>query len=121
METEDKNTAMEDDVAVDDNDQTKIVEQDVHAVSEDFLTKIEELSPKAQKLLENINSALVGQPQAARLTVICLLSGGHALIEDVPGVGKTLLAKSLALSVHSKSQAQYHIVTSSRTAAARRA
>lgn len=66
------------------------------------MTKIEELSPKAQRLLENINGALVGQPEAARLTVICLLSGGHALIEDVPGVGKTLLAKSLALSVHSK-------------------
>ena len=63
---------------------------------------IELLSPKAKRLLDNINSALIGQTQAARLVCICLLSGGHVLIEDVPGVGKTLLAKSLAMSVHAK-------------------
>lgn len=65
-------------------------------------TQIEALAPKAKRLLDNVNSVLIGQMQAARLSVICLLSGGHALIEDVPGVGKTLLAKSLAMSVHAK-------------------
>lgn len=62
---------------------------------------ISELSGKAQVLLKNINSVLVGQSQATRLAVIAFLSGGHVLIEDVPGVGKTLLAKSLAGSVQS--------------------
>jgi MoxR-like ATPase len=57
------------------------------------------LSAKAQALLNNINSVLVGQARAAKLAVIALLAGGHVAIEDVPGVGKTLLAKSLALSI----------------------
>ncbi len=61
--------------------------------------KLAELSGKAQSLLNNINSVLVGQQQAVRLAVIAFLSGGHVLIEDVPGVGKTLLAKTLAMSV----------------------
>jgi MoxR-like ATPase len=62
---------------------------------------IANLSSKAQALLRNVNSVLVGQSQAVRLAVIAFLSGGHVLIEDVPGVGKTLLAKSLAGSVQS--------------------
>ena len=58
------------------------------------------LSAKAQALLKNMNSVLVGQDRAARLVAISLLAGGHLIIEDVPGVGKTLLAKSLAMSIH---------------------
>lgn len=46
-----------------------------------------------------MNSVLVGQQQAARLAVVALFAGGHLIIEDVPGVGKTLLAKSLAMSI----------------------
>jgi MoxR-like ATPase len=61
--------------------------------------KLAELSGKAQSLLNNINSVLVGQQHAVRLAVIAFLSGGHVLIEDVPGVGKTLMAKTLAMSV----------------------
>ncbi len=56
--------------------------------------------PKAQALLRNMNSVLVGQDKAARLVAIAILAGGHVIIEDVPGVGKTLLAKSLAMSIH---------------------
>ena len=59
-----------------------------------------DLTAKAQILLKNINTVLVGQSQAVRLAVVAFLAGGHVLIEDVPGVGKTLLAKSLAMSVH---------------------
>lgn len=59
------------------------------------------LSPKIQALLQNINSVLVGQAKPARLAVVALLAGGHVIIEDVPGVGKTLLAKSLAMSIKS--------------------
>lgn len=57
------------------------------------------LSSKTQTLLSNINSVIVGQERAVRLAVVALLAGGHLIIEDVPGVGKTLLAKSLALSI----------------------
>lgn len=57
------------------------------------------LSAKAQALLKNINSVLVGQEKSAKLAVVALFAGGHLLIEDVPGVGKTLLGKSLALSI----------------------
>ena len=44
-------------------------------------------------------SVLRGKPQAIRLGLVALFSGGHLLIEDVPGVGKTLLAKSIARCV----------------------
>ncbi|MGQ0742772.1 MAG: AAA family ATPase [Acidimicrobiales bacterium] len=50
-------------------------------------------------LLANLNAVVRGKPEANRLAVLALLSGGHLLIEDVPGVGKTLLAKALARSV----------------------
>jgi MoxR-like ATPase len=43
-----------------------------------------------------VNRVLRGKPQAVRLALVALLSGGHLLVEDVPGVGKTLLAKALA-------------------------
>ena len=59
------------------------------------------LSPKAQGLLQNINSVLVGQTKPVRLATVALLAGGHVILEDVPGVGKTLLAKSLAMSIKS--------------------
>lgn len=58
------------------------------------------LQEKTQILLKNINNALVGQEQSTKLMVIAFFAGGHVLIEDVPGVGKTLLAKSLAMSVN---------------------
>jgi MoxR-like ATPase len=52
-----------------------------------------------QELLQNVNGVLVGQERASRLAVVALLAGGHVILEDVPGVGKTLLAKTLAHSI----------------------
>jgi len=46
-----------------------------------------------------LNSVIRGKPEVIRLSVVCLLSRGHLLIEDVPGVGKTTLAHALARSV----------------------
>ncbi|WP_174875968.1 AAA family ATPase [Vogesella oryzae] len=43
-----------------------------------------------------LDALILGKPQATRLALACLLAGGHLLIEDVPGVGKTTLAHSLA-------------------------
>jgi MoxR-like ATPase len=59
------------------------------------------LSQKTQALLSNINGVLVGQAHSAHMAVVALLAGGHLIIEDVPGVGKTLLAKSLSSSIKS--------------------
>jgi MoxR-like ATPase len=66
------------------------------------VAQVRALTPKVQMLLDNINYVLIGQQHAARLCVIAFLAGGHALIEDVPGVGKTLMAKTLAMSVQAK-------------------
>ena len=53
---------------------------------------------KAQLIAENIKSVIVGKDGAVELAVIALIARGHALIEDVPGVGKTMLARSVAAS-----------------------
>ena len=50
-------------------------------------------------LLDNLGRVIKGKPEALRLAVVALLSGHHLLLEDVPGVGKTLLAKAIARSV----------------------
>ncbi len=50
----------------------------------------------AARIRAGVESVLAGKPQAIRMALTVLLAGGHLLIEDVPGVGKTLLAKSLA-------------------------
>jgi MoxR-like ATPase len=54
---------------------------------------------RIEDLFENLGKTLVGKRDAIRLVLVALFSGGHALLEDVPGVGKTLLAKSLARSI----------------------
>jgi len=51
-------------------------------------------------VVDTIGGALVGKPDAIRLSLICLLSEGHLLLEDVPGTGKTTLAKALAATIH---------------------
>jgi len=53
----------------------------------------------ADKVIKNIEKVIVGKREAVELAVIGLLSQGHLLIEDVPGVGKTMLARSLAKSI----------------------
>lgn len=52
-----------------------------------------------KKLEETINSVFIGKEEAVENLLICLLAGGHVLIEDVPGVGKTTLAGTLARSM----------------------
>ncbi|MBI9082480.1 MAG: MoxR family ATPase [Desulfobacterales bacterium] len=52
-----------------------------------------------QAVLDNINRVMVGKRDAAELLMVALLANGHVLIEDVPGLGKTLLAKALAKSI----------------------
>ncbi|CAN1209344.1 MoxR family ATPase [Tumidithrix helvetica PCC 7403] len=59
---------------------------------------------KVQQLVDNLAQAIVGKEEAIQLILVGLFSGGHVLLEDVPGVGKTLLAKSLAASISGKFQ-----------------
>ncbi|MBS0204956.1 MAG: MoxR family ATPase [Planctomycetes bacterium] len=49
-------------------------------------------------LERNVASAILGKPDTVRLAIVAMLSGGHLLVEDAPGVGKTSLAKALAKS-----------------------
>ena len=58
----------------------------------------------ANRIVENVERVIIGKRPAVQLTVLGLLCQGHILIEDVPGVGKTVLAKSLARSVGCKFQ-----------------
>lgn len=53
---------------------------------------------QVQKLIQNIHTVLKGHDNAVEHAVICFIAGGHLLIEDVPGVGKTTLAHALARS-----------------------
>lgn len=53
----------------------------------------------AREIVQNVEKVIVGKTEVVELVVIALISRGHALIEDVPGVGKTMLARSVARSV----------------------
>jgi MoxR-like ATPase len=50
-------------------------------------------------IADNVGKVLQGKPEAVELALICMLAEGHLLVEDVPGVGKTSLAKAIAASV----------------------
>src|SRR6056297_2736084 len=52
-----------------------------------------------KQIKDNINKVIVGKEKSIELLLVALLAEGHVLLEDVPGVGKTLLAKSLARSI----------------------
>ncbi|MFN8018089.1 MAG: MoxR family ATPase [Acidimicrobiales bacterium] len=60
---------------------------------------IDEALALSSKLEGSVASAVRGKPQVVRLALAALLSGGHLLVEDLPGTGKTLLAKSLAAAI----------------------
>jgi MoxR-like ATPase len=53
----------------------------------------------AERIIENVNRVILGKRNEVRLTVIGLLCQGHILLEDVPGVGKTVMAKAMARSI----------------------
>jgi MoxR-like ATPase len=58
-----------------------------------------DIMPMLNRLLDNVGSVVLGKPEVIKLAVVALLAEGHVLIEDVPGVGKTLLARAMAASI----------------------
>jgi len=65
-------------------------------MSEVIEMKIEEVSRNATRMLEEISSAIVGKEDVLELLLACVLANGHVLIEDVPGLAKTMMARCLA-------------------------
>jgi MoxR-like ATPase len=63
-----------------------------------------EICKHTEILHKNISRVIKGKPEAITLAIITLLARGHLLIEDVPGVGKTILAQGLAMSINSSFQ-----------------
>ena len=60
---------------------------------------LDDLQSSARRITDNIEQVIEGKPDVVRLALVVLLAEGHLLIEDVPGVGKTMLAKALARSI----------------------
>ncbi len=63
------------------------------------LTPVADVAGLGRRIVENIEKVIVGKRRPVRLTLIAMLCEGHVLLEDVPGVAKTMLARSLAASI----------------------
>jgi len=57
------------------------------------------IAPTLTAIEDNVGRVISGKPKVVRLSIVALLAEGHLLVEDVPGVGKTLLARALAKSI----------------------
>lgn len=64
-----------------------------------MLQKIDTLHPVLGRVIDNIGKVMIGKREVATLSLVALLAEGHVLLEDVPGVGKTMMVRALARSV----------------------
>ena len=60
----------------------------------------EKMHTDIENIITNIENVMIGKRNVVELSLVALLTGGHVLLEDVPGVGKTMMVKSLAKSVN---------------------
>lgn len=63
--------------------------------------ELKEIQEITLKIKENVNKIIIGKSQVIDLILTSILAGGHVLLEDTPGTGKTVLAKSIAKSINS--------------------
>ncbi|MFD3449832.1 AAA family ATPase [Microbacteriaceae bacterium 4G12] len=63
------------------------------------MMQLDTVHPVLEKVVDNIEKVIIGKRDAATLTLVALLAEGHVLLEDVPGVGKTMLVRALAKSI----------------------
>ncbi len=63
-------------------------------------TPITDIQTIGKRIIENVGQAIIGKSDVVELLLVALLCEGHVLMEDVPGIGKTTLAKALARSLH---------------------
>ncbi len=73
--------------------------QNLRPVNDGHPHNLEIVQQVAERITHNVNQVIIGKRNEIRLTVLGLLTQGHILIEDIPGVGKTMLAKALARSI----------------------
>ena len=59
-------------------------------------SEVADLTARVKALTASMSKVIIGQDNVIESLVICLLAGGHALVEGVPGLGKTLLVRALA-------------------------
>jgi len=74
---------METNIAIDDNSDT-------------YLEKAKQLKPQVDNALSTLNEIVLGNQASNKLALCCMLGGGHLLLEDLPGLGKTTLAQTIA-------------------------
>jgi MoxR-like ATPase len=60
------------------------------------------MNPQIERIINNIEKVMIGKRAVAELSLVALLANGHVLLEDVPGVGKTMMVRALAKSVGAK-------------------
>lgn len=63
---------------------------------------VEIVQQQINRIIQNIEKVMIGKAEVARLCLVALLAEGHVLLEDVPGVGKTMMVKALSKSVHAE-------------------